>query len=111
MVEEGMKDVRDMGQHVGQQVGQRAEDAAVATGRGMQNVAEAIRDYAPQGGVVGSAAHAVSDRLASGGRYLEHEKLSGMADDLTDMIRKNPVPALLIAVGVGFLFATAISRR
>jgi len=34
-----------------------------------------------------------------------------MAEDFTSMIRRNPVPSLLIGVAVGFLIARATSRR
>jgi ElaB/YqjD/DUF883 family membrane-anchored ribosome-binding protein len=26
-----------------------------------------------------------------------------MADDVTEMIRKNPIPAVLVGIGIGFL--------
>jgi hypothetical protein len=28
-----------------------------------------------------------------------------MADDVTELIRRNPIPAMLIGVGIGFLLA------
>lgn len=43
--------------------------------------------------------------MESTGEYLEEKGLSGMAGDVTDLIRRNPLPALLIAVGIGFLIA------
>lgn len=95
---------------VGRQVGERAEQATSAAGRGMQNVADTIREHAPSGGMLGGAAQAVSSTFERGGRYLENEGLSGMGNDLTSAIRNNPVPALLLAVGVGFLLARAMSR-
>ena len=30
---------------------------------------------------------------------------SGLAEDMTTMIRRNPIPALLIGFGLGFLLA------
>jgi len=53
--------------------------------------------------VLGTPAQAVAAGLEKGGRYLEQEGLSGMMDDVTDLIRRNPVPALLIGMGIGFL--------
>jgi hypothetical protein len=57
--------------------------------------------------VLGSASSAVASTLESSGRYLQEHGLSGVGEDLTNMIRKNPVPALLMAVGIGFLIARA----
>ena len=34
--------------------------------------------------------------------------LREIGDDLTNLIRRNPIPALLLGVGVGFLLARAI---
>jgi ElaB/YqjD/DUF883 family membrane-anchored ribosome-binding protein len=101
----------DMAKDVGHQIGQKADDATAAAGRGMQTVADTIREHAPSSGVVGSAAKTVSETIQSGGRYLESEKFSGMMDDLTDVVRKNPVPTLFIALAVGFLLARAMSSR
>jgi ElaB/YqjD/DUF883 family membrane-anchored ribosome-binding protein len=33
-----------------------------------------------------------------------------MADDVTEMIRRNPIPAVLVGIGVGFLLAQLIPR-
>jgi hypothetical protein len=95
---------------VGKQVGDRADQATAAAGRGMQNVADTIRENAPSSGVLGTAAQAVSSTFERGGRYLEEKRITGFADDMTNAIRNNPVPALLVAVGVGFLLARALSR-
>jgi len=93
------------------QAGERADQGAAAVGSGLKNVADKIRENTPDSGYLGSAARTVSDTLASGGRYLEREKLSGMAEDVGEAIRNNPVPALCVAAGLGFLLGLALSRR
>jgi hypothetical protein len=52
----------------------------------------------------------VASALDSSGRYLEEQGLSGMAEDVTNLIRRNPIPAMLIGVGLGFLLAR-LTRR
>ena len=37
--------------------------------------------------------------------HLEEQGLSGMAEDLTGLIRRNPIPAMLIGIGLGYLLA------
>jgi hypothetical protein len=91
-------------------VGQKAEDAASAVGTGMKSLAGTIRESAPREGMLGSAGSAVASTLESGGRYLEEHGLSGIGEDLTEVIRRNPIPALLIGIGVGFLIARATRR-
>jgi hypothetical protein len=73
----------------------------------MESLAGTIRDRAPREGMMGNAASTVADSLEQGGRYLREEGLGGMADDLTNTIRRNPLPAVLVAVAVGFLLARA----
>jgi hypothetical protein len=91
-------------------VGQRAEDATHAVGGSLQSLAGTIRENAPQSGMLGTVGSSVASGLETGGRYLKEEGLSGIADDMTNMIRRNPLPALLVAVGLGFILARATSR-
>jgi len=86
-------------------VGDKADSAVTSVGSGMQSLAGTIRDKAPQGGVLGGAATGVAGAMDNAGRYLEEQGLSGIGEDLTNLIRRNPVPALLIGVGLGFLLA------
>jgi hypothetical protein len=86
-------------------VGRSAEDATHAVGRGMESLADTVRQNLPREGVIGSAASTVASSLETGGRYLEKEGLQGMADDLTGLIRRNPIPALLVGIGLGFFLA------
>lgn len=88
-------------------VGEKAEDATSAVGSGMKSLAGTIREHSPREGVLGSAGKGVADTLESGGRYLEESGLSGIGEDLTSLIRRNPVPALLVGIGIGFLIARA----
>jgi len=90
-----------------QSAGNMAENATSSMGSGMESLAGSIRQNAPNEGFTGSAASAVADSLEKGGRYLREEGLSGMADDLTNTIRRNPLPSILVAVAVGFLLARA----
>jgi hypothetical protein len=102
--------VADKARDVASAVGDKAESATQAVGSGMQSLAGTIRDKGPQGGVLGGAASGVAGALESSGRYLEQEGLSGMAEDLTNLIRRNPIPAVLVGVGLGFLLAR-LTRR
>jgi len=92
-------------------VGQRAEDATSAVGHGMQTAADKVREYTPDSGVLGSASRGVAGALDSAGRYVEDKNLSGMMDDMTNLIKRNPIPALLLGLGVGFMIGRALSSR
>ncbi len=90
--------------------GQRADDATATVGHSIRSAADTVRSKGPHDGMLGSATSATASALESTGRYLEDEKLSGMAEDVTEMIRRNPLPALCIAAGLGFLLGRMLRR-
>jgi ElaB/YqjD/DUF883 family membrane-anchored ribosome-binding protein len=84
-------------------VGHKAEQATTAVGSGMQHLADTVRHQGPESGMLGSASHAVADTLDQTGKYIEDRNLSGMMDDVTGLIKRNPIPAVMVGLGVGFL--------
>lgn len=92
-------------------VGHKAEDAAGAVGSGLQSLGHTLREKTPQGGMMGDASSAVAQTLENTGRYLQEEGFKGMSEDLTSLIRRNPIAALLAGIGVGFLIAKATTSR
>ena len=89
-------------------VGQRAEEATSTVGGRMRSLAGTLRENLPDEGMMGSAGSAVADTLERGGRYLEQEGLRGIGEDLTNVIRRNPIPAVLVGIGLGFLVARSL---
>ena len=94
-----------------ERAGDKADETLSSMGQRMSSMAGSLRQSAPREGVVGSAAGAVADRLESGGQYLRNKDFGDIAADVTDLVRRHPIPALLIGVGFGFLIARATSRR
>jgi len=91
-------------------VGHKADDAACSVGHGMQSFAGTLREKLPHEGMMGSASSTLADTIDRGGRYLEEEGLSGVAEDLTNLVRRHPIPSVLIALGVGFCIARVTTR-
>jgi ElaB/YqjD/DUF883 family membrane-anchored ribosome-binding protein len=89
-------------------IGHKAEGAVDSIGSGMKSLAGTIRDKAPGGGVLGNAASGVAGTLESGGAYLQDHNLHGMAEDATSLIRRYPLQAILLGVGVGILVGRAL---
>jgi hypothetical protein len=88
-------------------VGQKAEDMTGKVGSGMRSLADTIRENTPKTGMMGQASGAVAQTLERGGRYLEEEGLKGMGEDIVELIRRNPIPALFVGIGLGYLLARA----
>ena len=100
----------DKARDLGRSATDMADNATARVGSGIESMGGTLRDKAPHEGMMGTAASKVADTLERGGRYLQEEGLSGIADDLTDLIKRNPIPALLVGIGIGFLLAQALRR-
>jgi uncharacterized protein YjbJ (UPF0337 family) len=61
--------------------------------------------------MAGSAATAVTDTVAGVGTYVQEKGLQGLSGDLTDLIRRHPVPALLVGLGIGFVLGRSVGPR
>jgi hypothetical protein len=94
----------------GSAVGDKANEATSAVGGGMKSLASTIRHHSPHEGMLGSASTSVADSLESGGRYLQEEGLRGIAADVTALIQRNPIPSVLVGIGIGFLLAKVTTR-
>ena len=88
---------------------QKADDATAAVGHNVKSLAGTIREKGPHEGVLGRADAAVANSLESCGRELERG-VTGMASDLTETIRRHPVPAVLIGIGLGFMIARTFAK-
>ena len=92
-------------------VGKKADDGVHAVGSGLKSMGETVRHTAPQRDLLKDGMSAVADTLENTGKYLEEEGISGIAEDMTNLIRRNPIPSLFIGIGVGFLLGRALSSR
>jgi len=90
-------------------VGRKADDVACAVGSRMESLGETVRQRGPQEGTLGRATEGVASALEQSGRYLEGG-FGQMCDDITNLIRRHPLPALMLGLGVGFLLASATKR-
>lgn len=99
-----------------------AEATAAEIGRNAQRKAERVRATAAQGldtaanavhaggARMASAAHSAADALASSAHYVREHEARDMLDDAMEAVKRNPGPALLGAVALGFLIGRALSR-
>jgi hypothetical protein len=89
---------------------ERAREAVAGVPGQMRHLAGEIRERGPQQGTLGNAAHTVASTLDSSATYLEEHDVRAMAEDLAAVIRKNPIPAVLAGIGVGFLLGRTFRR-
>jgi uncharacterized protein YjbJ (UPF0337 family) len=87
-----------------------AAQPIAAVGEKIGSLADVIREKAPHEGTVGTAATAVAEKLDVAGSYLQEKDLNHVLGDVSSMIRRYPVPALLIGLGIGYLLARSTRR-
>jgi ElaB/YqjD/DUF883 family membrane-anchored ribosome-binding protein len=96
--------VLDKAKDVASSVAGTVEDAASSVAHKAQDAADYVGQKASD------AAAAVRDTVQSGTDYVRERGVSGMAEDLTELIRRHPYPALFIGFGLGFMLARALRR-
>jgi len=84
-------------------VGRKADNLTSSAGSTIKNFGDTIREQGPKEGMLGEATKTVANTTKQVGRYLEEEGLSGMMEDMTNLIKRNPIPAILVGVGLGVL--------
>ena len=55
-------------------------------------------------------AHAAAERVDTTATYLRDHDMKKMMTDLSTVVKNNPGPSLLAAVGIGFLVGRALSH-
>lgn len=88
----------------------RVDEATAALGERVRSAGSTLRERGPHEGMLGTATSSVADSLEHTGRYIQEEGLVGMAEDVTELIRRNPIPAMLVGVGIGFMLAKLFRR-
>jgi len=81
-----------------------------AVGERIGSLADVIREKAPHEGAVGTAATTVAEKLDAAGSYLQAKNLDHMMGDLSGVLRRYPVPSLLVGLGIGYLLARSTRR-
>jgi len=81
-----------------------------AVGERIGSLADVIREKAPHEGAVGTAATTVAEKLDAAGSYLQAKNLDHMMGDLSNVLRRYPIPSLLAGLGIGYLLARSTRR-
>jgi uncharacterized protein YjbJ (UPF0337 family) len=92
-------------QELGVTAASKASEAVTVVGEQMGSLANVIRDHTPHEGAIATAATAVAGGLESAGSYLHEKAYTTLATDLTALVRRYPVQALVAGVGLGYVLA------
>lgn len=89
----------------------KARETAETVGERIAGASEAIQGkLRDTGKEVGEVVNAVSDKVRSSAQYLEDSSIQEVVEDVTVLIKRYPIHAVLIGAGIGFLLARGRSR-
>jgi len=103
---------------MGRMAAEKVDASRSAAAGKLDTAATALHDKADavsEGARVATAkmaagAHTAADALESSADYIRSHDVKGMMDDLQQLVKNNPGPALLGAALLGFLVARSFSR-
>lgn len=93
-----------------QDLGRGADDLASRAGGGIEHLGQMLAEKTPCTGPLGTASQAVAQGLQRGGKMLEEAKLSGTPEMLSELIRQNPLAAVMTGLVTGYLLARAMKE-
>jgi ElaB/YqjD/DUF883 family membrane-anchored ribosome-binding protein len=85
-----------------------AEQARNSAAEGLESASSAMHSGGER---VARAAHRAGDALAHGAAYVRRNEITDMLEDVADLVRDNPGPALVCAAALGFMLGRAFYRH
>ena len=108
MVSHAASDASVVASQAARDVSKKADELAGSAGVGIQGLGDMLSKNSPQAGPLKSATEVVAGVVKEGGEYLQEAKLTGLTEDVAHVIRRNPIPSVLVALGVGWFIGRAL---
>ncbi len=110
-IDEAAKQGRRKAREIAEKAQEHADESRAAAAEALHDASSTLHkaaDKAP--GAVRDAAHSAAEGLDRTARYVEDTAPGEMVGDLLNVVRRHPVPSLLVAAGVGFIVARSMRR-
>ena len=88
-----------------QEYGEKTAGVTATVTGAAQDVASRVTEAA---GTAAAKAQEVAGAAAGVGSYVQDRGVQGLSEDLTGLIRRYPVPALLIGLGIGYVLGRSL---
>ena len=111
-VQDTARDVaKELGE-LGRELRQRANSVRKEAVKQLNHAAESIRKEAREA-TKDKDAHETADEVAKGlekaAHYLNNNSVEQMGSEATKVVRQNPIPALLVALGIGMVIGLLLN--
>lgn len=102
--EELATSVKDKASQLSTTVSDKANAAVTSMGEKMSDMGHALREKVP------TSLAPYAESIERAGQYLQRQDLGDLVDDVSGIIRRHPMPAMLTGVALGFLLARTAKR-
>lgn len=108
-------DLRESASNLASNAADKARQAIDSAQQTAHNAAHRAGDYVADaqhraGDFVAGAQHRAKEAASNVGEYFSEHNMSGVVHDATSLIRRYPIPAMLVGIGVGVLLACGLRR-
>jgi len=103
-VARGIEAAREKSREFAATAAEKTNDLAHSLGNKVKSLGSTVREKSPHD-TVRVAANKVADKLESAGNYLENLHFNNMIESFSDTIRRYPLQALALGIGIGLLLA------
>jgi len=96
--------VKDKAAQFGSTVSDKANSAITSMGEKMSDMGHSLSEKVP------TSLAPYAEGLERAGQYLQRQDIGDFVDDLSGIIRRHPMPAMMTGVALGFLLARTARR-
>src|ERR1700676_1615596 len=90
----------------------KVDDSRSGTAATLKSTADSLRSGAQSSGqAISDVANKTAGKIDATADYIRNHDFRGMLTDLEQVVRRNPTPALIGAIGLGFLLGAALRGR
>ena len=96
----------------GRTAAQKVDESRSGTAATLKGTADSLRSGAQSSGqAITEVANKTAERIDATADYIRDRDFRDMMADLEQVVRRNPTPALVGAIGIGFLLGAAMRGR
>lgn len=104
--------VKERASEFGRSAAQKVDESRGGTAATLKSGADSLRSGAQNSGqAISDVANQTAEKIESTANYIRDHDFRAMLGDIEQVVRRNPTPALIGAVGLGFLLGAALRRR
>ncbi len=110
----GIEDLKGKVSDLGRTAADRIDESRLSAAEGLERAAATLHDKAeniPGTDKIADLAHSTAHRMSSTAEYVRKHDVRSVMGDVEQLVKKNPGPALLGAVVLGFLLGRAFSSN